>query len=211
MTTVGVIGTGDVGKTLALGLMRHGHTVTIGSREGTKLAEWSATHGIAEATFAEAIAGAEVVVLAVTGHVAEALVGTLAEGLAGKVVLDATNPIAGAPVDGILPFFTGPNESLMERLQARAPAARFVKCFSCVGNARMVNPTFEGGTPTMFICGNDAAAKETTKAILAQLGWDHEDVGGAAGARAIEPLCQLWCARGFLQGQWGHAFALIRK
>lgn len=210
MTTVGILGSGDVGKTLALGFKRHGHTVTIGSREGTKLADWSAEHGIPEAPFAAAVAGAEVVVLAVAGRVAEALVESLADALAGKIVLDATNPISGAPVGGIVPFFTGPNDSLMERLQAKAPGARFVKCFSSVGSHLMVNPTLPGGTPTMFIAGDDAAAKAAARAILVQFGWDIEDVGPAVGARAIEPLCQLWCARGFGQGQWVHAFALLR-
>ncbi len=210
MTTVGVIGTGDVGKTLALGFKKHGHAVTIGSREGTKLAAWSAEHGIPEAPFAGAIAEAEVVVLAVTGSVSENLVASLGDKLAGKVVIDATNPIAGPPVQGILPFFTGPNDSLMERLQAKAPATRFVKAFSCVGAHLMVNPSLPGGTPTMFICGDDPAAKETARGILAQFGWDVEDVGPAAGARAIEPLCQLWCARGFTKNQWVHAFALLR-
>ncbi len=210
MTKAGVLGSGDVGKTLALGLKKHGHAVTIGSREGNKLADWSAEHGVAEGTFEAVIAGADVVLLAVAGHVAEELVTKHAAALAGRVVIDATNPIGGPPVNGILTFFTGPNDSLMERLQRLAPDARFVKAFSCVGARHMVNPHFEGGRPTMFIAGNDAAAKGVVASILDQFGWDHEDVGGAEGARAIEPLCQLWCARGFLHNQWAHAFRLLK-
>lgn len=211
MAKVGVIGSGDVGKVLAAGFKKHGYDVRIGSREGTKLAQWSAEAGIAEGTFASVVSGADVVVLAVSGAVASDVVASLADALAGKVVLDATNPISGAPVKGILPFFTGPNDSLMERLQKLAPAARFVKAFSCVGNANMVNPRFEGGRPTMFIAGDDADAKAQTVAILDQFGWDAEDIGGVEGARAIEPLCQLWCASGFLHNQWTHAFKVLKR
>lgn len=210
MAKVGVLGSGDVGKVLALGFKKHGHNVRIGSREGTKLAAWSAEHGVAEGTFGDVAAHGEVVVIAVAGRVAEELVRGLAGALAGKTVIDATNPISGPPVNGIVPYFTRSDESLMERLQKIAPAARFVKCFSSVGNAAMVNPSFEGGRPTMFIAGDSAEAKAQVTAVLDQFGWDAEDVGGVEGARAIEPLCQLWCARGFNQGKWTHAFKLLK-
>jgi hypothetical protein len=137
----------------------------------------------------------------------------LCEGaLAGKLVIDTTNPIANAPPEGgVVRFFTGPNESLLERLQAKAPAAHFVKAFSCVGSAFMVDPDFGGIKPTMFICGNDAAAKTQTTALLVQIGWEVEDMGGAAAARAIEPLCMLWCIPGLLHDRWTHAFKLLKK
>ncbi|MBP6834625.1 MAG: NAD(P)-binding domain-containing protein [Deltaproteobacteria bacterium] len=210
MAKVGVLGSGDVGKVLALGFKKHGHDVRIGSREGTKLAGWSAENGVAEGTFEAVAAHGEVLVLGVAGRVAEELVKSLARSLEGKTVIDATNPIAGGPVNGILPYFTGPNDSLMERLQKAAPGARFVKAFSSVGNAFMVNPSFPGGRPTMFIAGDDAGAKAQVTGILEQFGWDAEDVGGVEGARAIEPLCQLWCAPGFLRNQWAHAFKVLR-
>ena len=210
MATVAVLGSGDVGKVLALGFTKHGHTARIGSREGNKLGAWSAEHGIPEGTFASVLEGADIAVLAVAGGAAEGLVRGLGAALNGKVVIDATNPIGGAPVKGILPLFTGPNDSLMERLQRHAPAARFVKAFSCVGNAFMVNPSFPGGRPTMFIGGNDADAKKTVVTILDQFGWDSEDIGGVEAARAIEPLCQLWCAPGFQRNQWTHAFKLLK-
>ncbi|TAK28275.1 MAG: DNA-binding protein [Myxococcaceae bacterium] len=210
MAKVGVLGSGDVGKVLALGFKKHGHDVRIGSREGTKLAGWSAENGVAEGTFEAVAAHGEVLVLGVAGRVAEELVKGLARSLEGKTVIDATNPIAGGPVNGILPYFTGPNDSLMERLQKAAPGARFVKAFSSVGNAFMVNPSFPGGRPTMFIAGDDAGAKAQVTGILEQFGWDAEDVGGVEGARAIEPLCQLWCAPGFLRNQWAHAFKVLR-
>ncbi len=210
MARYGVIGSGDVGKVLAAGLARHGHDVRIGSRDGRKLAAWSRESGVAEGDFAAVASHAEVAVLAVGGAVAEEVVRGLAGPLAGKVVVDATNPIAGPPVKGILPFFTGPDDSLMERLQRAAPAARFVKAFSCVGHALMVDPRLPGGRPTMFIAGDDPAAKALVTALLDALGWDAEDVGGAEGARAIEPLCRLWCAPGFLRNDWMHAFRVLR-
>ena len=172
MAKVGVLGSGDVGKVLALGFKKHGHDVRIGSREGTKLAGWSAENGVAEGTFEAVAAHGEVLVLGVAGRVAEELVKSLARSLEGKTVIDATNPIAGGPVNGILPYFTGPNDSLMERLQKAAPGARFVKAFSSVGNAFMVNPSFPGGRPTMFIAGDDAGAKAQVTGILEQFGWD---------------------------------------
>jgi 8-hydroxy-5-deazaflavin:NADPH oxidoreductase len=135
----------------------------------------------------------------------------VAAALAGKPVIDATNPIADLPpVNGVLQYFTGPNESLMERLQAAVPAAHFVKAFNSVGNAQMVNPTLAGGPPTMFIAGNHAAAKTSVTALLSQLGWTAADMGQAEAARAIEPLCMLWCIPGFLRNEWSHAFKLLQ-
>jgi predicted dinucleotide-binding enzyme len=211
--TVGVLGSGAVGQVLAAGFRKHGYAVTIGSRTPGKLGQWleGAGAGVDSGSFADA-AAADILVLAVGGAVAtEALDLAGHDRLAGKVILDATNPIApGPPVNGILEYFTGPNESLMERLQAHVPAARFVKAFSCVGSALMVNPAFQGGRATMFICGNDADAKAQAVTILDQFGWDAEDVGVVTGARAIEPLCQLWCAPGFLRNDWSHAYRVVR-
>lgn len=208
---VGVIGSGQVAQVLAKGFAKKGWDVRIGSREPSKLEAFSKESGIAAATFAETASHGEVLVLAVKGLVAEEAVKLAGDGMNGKLVLDATNPIAaGPPVDGILQFFTGPNDSLMERLQKARPEARFVKAWSCVGNAFMVDPQFPGGPPTMFVCGDDDAAKTKAKEILRDFGWDTEDVGKATGARAIEPLCQLWCAPGMQRGQWTHAYKVLR-
>jgi predicted dinucleotide-binding enzyme len=98
----------------------------------------------------------------------------------------------------------------MERLQRQVPDARFVKAFSCIGNALMVNPDFKGTKPTMFICGNDAAAKSDVSRVLDQFGFETADMGKVESARAIEPLCMLWCVPGFLENSWTHAFKLLR-
>jgi len=206
---IGILGSGDVGKTLAAGFLKHGHAVTIGTRTADKLAEWGQTNPRARiGTFDDAAKFAELVVLAVKGTVArEALVAAGAANLTGKIVIDATNPIADAPpVNGVLKYFTDLNESLMERLQREFEAARFVKAFNSVGNACMVNPQFKAGTPTMFICGDDETAKKIVAGILAQFGWGTADMGKAEAARAIEPLCMLWCIPGLLRNEWNHAF-----
>jgi len=209
---IGVLGSGVVGETLASGFLKKGHEVMRGSREPGKLAAWKEQGGpkAQAGTFEQAARFGEVVVLAVKGTVEVELAGALAAALAGKVVIDTGNPIAEAPpVNGVLRFFTGPNDSLLERLQARVPAARFVKAFSCVGAGNMVDPKLPGGPPTMFICGNDEAARKAVAGLLAAFGWGVEDVGGAEAARAIEPLCMLWCIPGFRQNRWTHAFKLL--
>jgi predicted dinucleotide-binding enzyme len=209
---VGVLGSGDVAKALAGGFVKHGHEVVLGTRDPAKLSDWAAQHRAARAgSFADAARFGELVVLAVKGTVAaEALRAAGAANLAGKVVLDATNPIADAPpVNGVLKFFTSLDESLMERLQREFAAARFVKAFNSVGHPLMVNPQFKGGKPTMFICGNDDAAKRAVRGVLDQFGWETADMGRAESARAIEPLCMLWLIPGFLRNEWSHAFKLL--
>jgi predicted dinucleotide-binding enzyme len=209
----GVLGSGQVGQVLAKGLKAHGYQVMIGSRAPAKLAEFAKATGIATGTFAEVATWAEGLVLAVAGTAAQqALEQAGKANLKGKLVVDATNPIAQEPPDdGVIRFFTGPNDSLMERLQRAFPDARFVKAFNSVGNALMVNPSFPGGKPTMFYCGNDPDAKRDVARLLEQFGFELADMGKAAGARAIEPLCQLWCIPGFLENRWDHAFRLLRK
>jgi predicted dinucleotide-binding enzyme len=214
MEKIGVLGSGMVGKVLADGFLALGHEVVRGTRDPAKLAEWQASAGprASVATFADAAKSAQLLVLAVKGTAAEQAVDACgAEALAGKVVIDATNPISDEPPEnGVIRFFTGPNESLMERLQTRATGAHFVKAFSCVGNALMINPSLGGLKPTMFICGNDAGAKARVTSLLEQIGWEAEDMGMATAARAIEPLCILWCIPGFLRNDWNHAFKVLK-
>jgi 8-hydroxy-5-deazaflavin:NADPH oxidoreductase len=209
---VGILGSGEVAKILGKGFLTVGHEVMLGSRDAAKVTGWSDHEKASAGTFAETAAFGDVIVVAVKGTVAvEAIKLAGEEALAGKTVIDATNPIADAPpVNGVLQYFTGPNDSLMERLQAAVPGAHFVKAFSCVGNPFMFKPAFPGGPPTMFICGNDDGAKAKVREILTEFGWEAEDIGKVEGARAIEPLCQLWCAPGLQRGQWTHAFKLLK-
>lgn len=213
MHRFGVLGSGVVGQALAKGLKKHGYDVRIATRTEGKLDEFSQATGISSGTFAEVAGWAEGLVLAVAGRAAEfAIQDAGPSNLAGKVVIDVTNPLSEEPPeDGVLRVFTGPNESLMERLQQAFPDVLFVKAFNSVGNAFMVNPMFPGGPPTMFYCGNDAAAKAIVLRIIEQFGWQGADMGTARAARAIEPLCQLWCIPGIREGRWQHAFKLLRR
>lgn len=212
---IGILGSGVVGQVLGSGFIRHGHEVMVGTRSSEKLAEWKAQAGRSGrvGSFAESAAFGELVVLAVKGTAAGhtlKMAGT--ENLRGKILIDATNPIADAPPEsGVLKFFTSLDRSLMEQLQADYPEARFVKAFNSVGNALMVNPDFGSIRPTMFICGNDADAKKQVSRVLEQFGFEAEDMGGVQAARAIEPLCILWCIPGFLRNQWTHAFKLLKQ
>jgi predicted dinucleotide-binding enzyme len=211
---IGVIGSGPVGQVLAGGFVQHGFETMIGSREPGKVGDWATKAGALAktGTVQDAARFGDIIVLAVKGTAADAAVRQAgAQALAGKVVIDATNPIADAPpAGGVISFFTSLDGSLMERLQKAAPKARFVKAFNSVGNALMINPKLKGGPPTMFICGNDSDAKKEVAGILELFGWETEDLGTAEAARAIEPLCMLWCIPGFLKNDWTHAFKMLR-
>ncbi len=211
---VGVLGSGDVAKTLAAGFIKHGHQTMVGTRDAAKLAEWQKANPKAQVgSFSETAAFGEVLALAVKGSVAaDVLRMAGSSNLDGKLVMDACNPIADAPpVNGVLKFFTTLDDSLMERLQREFPKAHFVKAFNSVGAGQLVNPQYKEGQPTMFICGNDESAKATAAQILDQFGWETADMGKVEAARAIEPLCMLWCILGFTKNEWTHAFKLLHQ
>lgn len=210
---IGVLGSGTVAQTLAAGFLKHGYDVMMGTRDPGKLAEWRGKNpGAHIGSFSEAAAFGEALVLAVKGGAAaEALRAAGSHNLTGKLVMDTCNPIAdGPPNNGVLPFFTTLDDSLMERLQKEFASAHLVKAFNSVGAGRMVDPEFKAGKPTMFICGDDVGAKAAAMRILDQFGWETADMGGVEAARAIEPLCMLWCIPVFLHHQASHAFKLLK-
>lgn len=210
---IGVLGSGDVAQTLAAGFIKHGHQVMMGTRDAAKLEKWRQANAKAQVgSTKDAAEFGEAVLLAVKGSVAADVLRAAGASLAGKLVMDACNPIADAPpVNGVLKFFTTLDDSLMERLQREFPKAHLVKVFNSVGAPRMVNPQYKAGKPTMFICGNDDAAKVIVAQILEQFGWETADMGKVEAARAIEPLCMLWCILGFTKNEWTHAFKLLRE
>ncbi len=214
MKKIGILGSGVVGRALAAGFLKHGYGVMVGTGTPGKLTEWNSKEGKGATigSFADAASFGEIAILAVKGTAAiEAIEKAGVSTLVGRTVIDTTNPIADAPPqNGVLKFFTALDDSLMERLQHKFPAVRFVKAFSCVGNAFMVDPAFPGGKPSMFICGNDAGAKAEVKHILDQFGWETEDMGMVEAARAIEPLCMLWCIPGLTGGKWTQAFKMLK-
>lgn len=212
---VAVLGTGVVGVTLATAFLKEGHEVTLAARSISKpeLQAWQqANPGGKVAIFYDAAAWAELIVLAVKGDKAiTALEMAGLENVTDKIVIDTTNPIDDSrpPVNGVLHFFTKLDESLMEQLQGRAPGAKFVKCFNSVGSHLMYKPQLSA-VPTMFIAGDDSAAKQTVSQILQTFGWEVQDMGMQQSARAIEPLCMLWCIPGFLHNEWVQAFKWVK-
>ena len=213
---VGIIGSGEVGQTLGHGFLSEGHQVMLGTRNKAKaeVVQWVKENPTGKSgTFDEAADFGELLVLAVKGVKAKEAIQLAGTGhFKGKTVIDVTNPTAEVPpTNGVLHFFTTLEESLMEQLQKLLPDAKLVKAFNSVGNSFMYQPKFSGGQPTMFICGNDDGAKNTVRNLLTSFGWETEDMGKVESARAIEPLCILWCIPGMLQNQWSHAFKLLKS
>jgi 8-hydroxy-5-deazaflavin:NADPH oxidoreductase len=213
MKKIGIIGSGQVAQSLGNGFLKHKYDVMLSSHDVSKLSDWKSKGGdrAHTGTFEEAAKFGDIVVLAVKGSAAATAIEEAGpQHLLRKTVIDTTNPIADAPPEnGVIKFFTSLEESLLESLQTQFPEVHFVKAFNSVGNAFMVDPSFKE-KPTMFICGNNDASKKDVHNILEQFGWEIADMGKATSARAIEPLCMLWCIPGFLQNQWSHAFRLIK-
>src|SRR4051794_2085961 len=193
-TKVAILGTGVVGEALEAGLTARGHDVRRGGRDA----------------FADLAAFGEVVILAIRGDPAPGVAGELAGALAGKVVIDTTNPLSYGDQGPTGMSVHGP-DSLGARIQAAAPQARVVKAFNCIGAPKMVDPSSAGGDPTMFIAGDDDAAKATVSALLESLGWRSiADVGGIEASWMLEALAFLWITVGVRSGSWDHALALLR-
>jgi 8-hydroxy-5-deazaflavin:NADPH oxidoreductase len=212
---VGVLGTGDVGKVLGSAMIQLGHEVKMGSREASnaKSAEWKEKNGerASMGTFADASKFGEIVFLCTLWSGTEnALKMAGPENLSGKIVIDATNPLLFEPNQPPR-LALGHTNSGGEQVLRWIPNAKVVKAFNIVGNAHMFHPKFEGGPPTMFICGNDSGAKKQVTDLLTQFGWETIDIGEIEGSRLLEPMCILWVNYGFQSGTWNHAFKLMRK
>jgi len=211
---VGVLGTGEVGRRLAAGFRDRGDEVTIGSRDPDKaeLREWLSGEGagVRPGTFREAASAGELVVLAVLGDAAETVIPDAGrENFAGKVVIDATNPLDFS--GGFPPKLSISGEdSLGERVQRMLPDAKVVKAFNIIGNPYFVEPSFSQGQPTMLIAGDDADAKRTVTDVLVDFGWsDIVDIGGIEGSRELEAICIAWVKIGGVRGAWDHGFKLL--
>ncbi|PQJ12830.1 DNA-binding protein [Flavipsychrobacter stenotrophus] len=213
MKKIGIIGSGQVARVLGYGFLNHNCEVMLGTRDADKLKNWkeeAGEHGYV-GSFEDAAKFGDIVVLAVKGKVAaEVLEAAGPQNMQQKTVIDTTNPIADAPPEnGVLKYFTTMDESLMERLQTQFPEIHFVKAFNSVGSAFMVDPKFTE-KPSMFICGNNMGAKKEVTDLLDEFGWETLDMGKDTSARAIEPLCMLWCIPGLQKGEWTHAFKLMK-
>lgn len=202
---IGILGTGVVARALADGWTKHGHEIRIGTRDPQskpELADYS------PGTFQEVAAASDWVALALHGSVTEEVVRSVAHDLAGKVVIDATNPLDQGGER--LRSFTGADDSLGEHVQNAAPLARVVKAYNTVGNTFFVDPELVGGPPTMLIAGNDPDAKADVTHLLETTGWEVADLGDITASRYLEQLALVWVAYGLRTGTWTHAFKLLR-
>lgn len=206
---IAVMGSGNVGRTLAEGLHTKGHDVRLATREPGRpeLAAWSSGSGVALEHLAPAAAGAELIVLATAwSGVAEALAAAGPANLEGKVLIDVTNPLR---FTDRLELAVGHDDSGGETVQRLAPGARVVKAFNTVGFELMVDPDLLGGPPTMFVAGDDAEARSVVAGLAGQLGWAVHDCGDLRAARLTEPLAMLWIEHALRTGQRSHAFRLL--
>jgi len=211
---IGVLGTGDVGKALANGFLATGHQVIMGSRSAANepALEW-AKEGGAEAsagTFADAAEAGELIVFATKGVANPDVVAAAGpDNFAGKVVIDATNPLAAS--GGAPDLAIKGEDSGGETLQRLLPKAKVVKAFNIVNYSLMFRPELPGGPPDMFIAGDDAAAKEKVTEILADFGWPAIDIGGIRSARWLEAMCMAWVMAGMATQNWRQAFKMLRE
>ena len=194
---IGILGSGQVGKVLAEGFAAKGHDVMVGTRDpAAKRGGFKARVG----TMAEAARHGEVLVFAVHGaNVEEAVKEAGAQNMAGKLVLDTTNPLEFGPGGAHKPARI--KDSCLQVAQRAAPAARFVKAWNCTPGAWMVHPPQPGGGDQL-ICGDDAQAKAQAARILQEFGWRVADVGDATMAPYVEGTALAvinWAAK---SGDW---------
>lgn len=215
MKKIGILGTGDVAKALGAALLQLGHEVRLGSRSAAHpgATAWADEQGAkaSTGTFADAAKFGDLIILATLGTANEpALKLAGPENFAGKIVIDTTNPLDISAGPARLKLAIHGEDSAGERVQALLPAARVVKAFNTIGHPYMFRPQFAGGPPDMFICGNEAAAKQEVTALLKEFGWGTVDIGAIDGARYLEAMCVVWVRYGGVGGSWHHAFKLLR-
>ncbi|MBN8584305.1 MAG: NAD(P)-binding domain-containing protein [Ignavibacteria bacterium] len=214
---IGILGSGAVGKALAIGFTAEGHETMLGTRDpkAAKITEWLSGNGkgVKAGTFEQTAAYGEIIILCPLYRAIDDVIELAGKkNFEGKIVIDTTNPIAEEPpVNGVLKYVKTAEGSAGEHIQTLLPNAHVVKAFNSIGSAYMYKPKFEGGQPTMFICGNNEESKRSVTDILTAFGWDVMDSGGIEASAALEGLCIIWCARGFREGEWNHAFKLLKK
>jgi predicted dinucleotide-binding enzyme len=209
-----VLGSGQVGRALGAGLIRHGHDVLMGSRDpsAAQVVAWVGEVGDRgrAVSYDEAAREAEIACVATAWSGTEnALTLAGVANLAGKLVIDVTNPFGRGPSG--MTLVTGRDDSAGEQVQRWLPQSRVVKTWNTVNNQQMIDPTIPGGPGDMFLCGNDDAAKETVSELLRECGWPPLDVGGIESARMLESLALLWVTYAISHSSSDHAFKLLRR
>ena len=212
LPTVAILGNGSVGIALAKGFAAAGHPVVFGTRnvDGEKTqAALAAVPGARAASFSEAAAAAQWAVAALPWSGLEAgLRAAGADNLAGKLLLDPTNPLDVST--GTPRLALGHTDSAGELVQRLLPQTRVVKAFNVIGAHLMVQPQFADGVPDMFIAGNDAGAKAEVAGILKTFGWRAPiDMGDITASRLLEPLALVWISYAFRNKHWTHGFSLL--
>jgi predicted dinucleotide-binding enzyme len=195
---IAIIGAGHVGKTLGTALQSKGHAVVYGSRDSASRTERNIK------TVADALLGAEAVILATPWVATEALVVQHADGLAGKIVIDATNPVHPS----LARLANAANSSGAELLQSQARQAKFFKAFNSTGVSVMAHPRFAAGNAAMFVAGPDGADKDIVLRIVADVGFEPIDAGELKAARQLEHLAMLWIQLAYSKG-YGRDFAFV--
>ncbi len=224
---IGILGTGIVGRTLAVKLIEDGHEVTIGTRDvSSTLAkieknragnppykEWQAKNPqVKLSTFSDAATFGQVIFLTVHGLSAISAIDSAGkDNFAGKIVVDVTNPLdasQGMPHK----FAVTLGNSLGEQIQRHIPEAKVVKAFNSIGAHIMVHPQREEGLPDLLIAGNDAKAKQWVNDLAISWGWNTTvDLGGIENSFWLETHAMLWILYGFNNNSWNHAFKFLRK
>lgn len=213
---IGIVGSGSVAQALGKGLLEIGHHVMLGTRQPDKkeLSAWR-KHGkkgnAVVGTTTEAASFGDVVILAVAWHAAEDVLEQVRPELAGKVVLDVTNPIVFVE-DQPPSLSVGYNMSGGEIVQQSLPDSHVVKTLNYVGYKQLTQPRYKSGEPVMFYCGNNDSAKQQAADLLSELGWQNiVNLGDITKSRLLEPLCLLWLEYGVARDTWDHAFAMLER
>lgn len=212
---IGIIGSGDVAQSLGKGLIGIGHQVMLGTRSVDKkeLVAWKKKVGKSGSlgTTTAAASFGETCILAIAWHAEEDVLSQVRPELAGKIVIDVTNPLVFSD-DGPPELAVGHDISGGEIVQQSLPDSHVVKALNIVNHANMVMPKYKSGTPTMFICGNNKSAIIHTGELLQEIGWeDIVDLGGIEKSRLLEPLCLLWVEYGVARNTWDHAFSVLER
>ncbi|WEK36405.1 MAG: NAD(P)-binding domain-containing protein [Candidatus Pseudobacter hemicellulosilyticus] len=209
---IGILGAGNVGRVLGKGLLDAGHSVLISNREpqSESLFTWKEQLGAGchTGTFAEAAAFGDVIIIAINWNgVQELLQGLGAAALKDKIVIDLCNAVSFSET----PQLALKGITAGELVQQWLPDSKVVKTLNMVGASRMVNPSYAQGIPTMFLCGNDAGAKQQVTTLLEALGWkDNIDLGDISRSNLLESL-MLTCLIAELQLKtFNAAFSLLR-
>jgi NADPH-dependent F420 reductase len=205
-----ILGTGNVGSALGKQWSSKGHNILFGSREpgSAKVQALLKTAGgnCRALSFSEAAASTAIILLAVPFHVAQTTISETGN-LAGKILIDATNPLGEG-----MKLITWPDSSGAEQVAQWAPGSKVVKAFNMTGSGNMSDANYGGVKPAMLLCGDDPQARKSVAQLAEEIGFDVVDCGPLSSARYLEAAAGLWVNLAYVQGLGSNiAFALLRR